>query len=318
MRHVFFAGPGHLDRHALMCHGQLHGLAHEVVLQSAAEAAAHDLHMHVDVVFGQAGEGGQRGHREARDLCARPDVESPVLEQHHGVHRLQRRMGEVGHAVLGLQNALGIGGLQHGFDIAVILGAAVLALGGEGFARLLEHGLRGGRVGRWPPFDLQQVGGLEGAPGVVGDHAHAAGDGDDLQHALGGFGLLGIEALDAAVPARVGAHCGEHHARHAQVDAVRCRAGGLGHDVQALHGLAEQPPLAGRLQRHFGGRFQLACDGSQGGVGDALAVRREHVAFGGLELRHGDARLLRRGGQQHLARDGAGHAQLVEGIGHGG
>ena len=42
------------------------------------------------------------------------------------------------------------------------------------------------------------------------------------------------------------------------------------------------------------------------------------MAVGGLELGHGDAGLLRSGGQQHPPCDGTGHAQLVEGVGLGG
>ena len=144
VRHVLLARPGHLDRHARVRLRQLHRLAHVVVLEPAAEAAAADLHMQVDGRFVEPGQPRSGGDDEARDLRAGPDVEPPVLQQHRGVHRFQRGVRQVGHAVLGLQHAAA-GGTQRRLDIAVVAQAAVAALVGERRGHAREQ-----RLAWWP------------------------------------------------------------------------------------------------------------------------------------------------------------------------
>ena len=136
---------------------------------------------------------------------------------------------------------------------------------------------------------------------------------------LGLPGLRVVEAPDTAAQARVGAHRGVDHAGKPQVDAVGRGAGGLGHDVQPLHRLAEQPPLRrpASASRRDGG-LEPGRRRAERGVGQrALPSGRMTAPSCVLQLRQRHTALLRGGGQQHLPRHRAGDAQLVEAVGHG-
>ena len=222
-------------------------------------------------------------------------------------------MRHIGRAVFG---ADGIAA-QRGFDIAVVAPDLVQPLGGKGICHGLPMLRLLRRVGRGTPFAGDGVHRLEGAPGVVRHHGHAARHGHDLLHAAQAFGTLGIKADQRATLARIDLDGGMQHALHAQIDAVAQRAGGLGRHVQPRHGLADQAPLAGVAQRDLLHRLFRCGECCQLGVGQALPIRQHDGALVRLELVNRHARLLRCGALERLACDRTGMAQLDEAVCHG-
>ena len=269
--------------------------------------------MKMNVVRLEPRDGRGGCDHEQRNLRAGPDIQPPVLELDHRVHRLQRRMREIGDPVFGLDH-LGI--LQRAFDVALMLETAVLPCGDEGAGDRLEHISRSRRVRCRPPVELDGIGGLKRAPGIVGDHAGAAGDRHDLEHALRFLGDAGIVAVKAAADPRIGANRGVDHARHPDVDAEGRGARRLGDGVDAPHRLAEVAPLRFGLEFDIGRRLDRRRGLRQRSVAQRLAVGRDHRAVLGLQVGLGNSGLLGGSLQQYLARDRACDPQLLIGVGH--
>ena len=313
VRKILLAAEGELDRHARHLARDLGRQRHVLEFQPVAEAAAGELVVQVHLLVRAPADGGHLLLRHARELAGGPHVHPALRDLDDGRQRLQRRVRQIGRAVLGLQRLLA----QRGLHVAVVAPQLVESLLGEGIGDRLPVGGLLGRVAGWHPVAADGLGRLEGTPGVVGHHGHAAGHRHDLLHAAHGFGRLGVKAAQRRAVVGVEPNRGVQHAFQLLVDAVAQRAGGFGHDVQPLHRLAEQAPLAGVAQGHVLHRIQFGGGRGELRIGDLLAVRQQHGAAGGLQLRHRHAALLGGGGLQRLARHGAGAAQLVEAVGHG-
>ena len=102
VRHVLFAAPDHLDRHAGELLGDGDGLAH-VVLRAAAPAEAAAEVVPVDLALRPAAMPdclGQRGQRGLRRSASAPSTSARSAEIVHGaVHRLHGGVGEERRAV---------------------------------------------------------------------------------------------------------------------------------------------------------------------------------------------------------------------------
>ena len=224
-------------------------------------------------------------------------------------------MGEIGRAILGLDlRAAG----QRRLHVAVVAQAAVLPRVGEALRQGAPVRRLLGRERRRAPFRLDRGGAPEGAPGVVGQHRHAAGDGHDAHHPAHRLGPGRVVGQPLPARARIGHDRGVQHPLRRQVDAVARGAGGRGHDVDPAHRPAQQPPLGRRAQRHVGGGLPRPGLLGQIGIGDRPAPGQQDAAGLAAQLGDGDARPRRGGGLQRLARHRAGLAQLVVGIGHRG
>ena len=168
--HVFLTRPGELHRQ-LDRHRHPHGLADVVLLDLAAQAAAHQHRMHCDTGLGQTGQGRRRVQHQRRSLRGRPDfagharvVYCAVQHFHAGV----RQVGEgVGHVDRLRRNAQPPGHIARRLR-HVRRGAAHqrLRLGGEDAA--VNGAGRGGDV----PAHVQVGGGILGRPGVRRHHRH--------------------------------------------------------------------------------------------------------------------------------------------------
>ena len=110
---------------------------------------------------------------------------------------------------------------------------------------------------------------------------------------------------------------GVQHAVHLHVDAELQFAQHFRADVEPHHRLAENPPRRGiaRLgvdHRRNARRVRCEID-----IGDPRSVRQHHMAGLGAEIGQRRARALGRRKLQRLAGDGAGHPQLLIGVGDG-
>ena len=142
---VLLAGPDHLHR-ALDLLGDLHRLGDAVDLQPAAEAAAEQVIVDLDLVQRQAGDLRCRRLRAGQDLRAHPDVAAIRAHVHRAVHRLHGGVGQQRELVDRLECA---GGARHGLgDIAILHGDHAGPL-----QRLLDAARsdRRWRISRWRP-----------------------------------------------------------------------------------------------------------------------------------------------------------------------
>ena len=233
VRHVLFARPDELDRRAGHLLGDQHGLADIVGAAAPAEAAAQQHLVDVALVDRQPGGLRRGGERRLAVLRAAPHLALVGRVARGGVHRLHGDVVLVGEAV-GRGDLLGRP-VDRGLGVAHLVAD-------EGFAGVeafLQHGVDG--LG----LDLAQladvpVGGQRGERGArvpvgVGDHHDGvAVDRHDLLHARHLLDLGGVEALELAADHRAGAHGGDQHAGHGEVDAVELLAGDLVERVEPL------------------------------------------------------------------------------------
>jgi hypothetical protein len=312
--HVFFARIGQLDRRALHLDGDLGGLLDHLVFQPVAETAAHVERMDGNPFRIDAGDLADIVLDEARDLCTGPDLGAVFIDPDDGADRFERGMGQVGRAVFGADDLAGFG--NRDLDIAVIALAAVERILGEAVGKRLPVLLHRGRERGRAPFGFDRLGGLEGAPGVVGDGGDTAGDRDHLADAAHFQRLAGVKAVHRSGLGRVELDCGMDHAFDLVVDAIALRAGGLGDDVDALHRLADQAPLGRRAQLDVLRRLDPRGDRRQFRIGERSAVGKQHAAGLGPQLAGRCSGLLRSSQLEGFAGHGTGLAQLDEAIGN--
>ena len=114
---IFLARPDQLDRavDGLGDGDRLHDLIAGI---TAAEAAADEGVVNIDLLRLQAGGFRRRFERFIRGLRSDPDVESVGLQIHCRIHRLHRRMRQIGRLVNGFER---LGRARHRLiDIAVV------------------------------------------------------------------------------------------------------------------------------------------------------------------------------------------------------
>ena len=105
---VLLAGPAGLHRLARQRAGDGCGLGDEVHVEPAAEAAAQQRDMQLDLLSVQPQGLGRCPARQARHLRRRPDAGVALVEQHGAVLWLQRCMGQQRRVVLGADGSRGL------------------------------------------------------------------------------------------------------------------------------------------------------------------------------------------------------------------
>jgi hypothetical protein len=93
------------------------------------------------------GDPGDLDLQLAGDLVPRPDLDAGIFHQDDGVQRLQRRVGDIGGAVLGLDHPVPA---KHCVHVTVIAPDAVEVIVGKAFAQEAPVILLLGRVGAGP------------------------------------------------------------------------------------------------------------------------------------------------------------------------
>mmetsp|Transcript_15247 Transcript_15247/g.42032 ORF Transcript_15247/g.42032 Transcript_15247/m.42032 type:complete len:605 (-) Transcript_15247:1321-3135(-) len=326
---VVVAGPGQLDRLALQLLGDQRRLDGEVGLGLAPEAATQQRDVDGHLVDAEPEPLGHALARGLGRLHRGPDLTAAVDEACRRGRRLHRRVGQMGHVVVG-RHTLGRLG-QRRLRVAVVAHRLAGWLGDRRLQRLAE----GHRVvaGMRPivPNDLQGLAALDGGPGVLGHDDHAAQRLElgrrwracDLEH-LDDAGqpqrVRRVERFDLAAKHRRPGDHGVEHAGQPRVDAVLRAAGDdhLGvHQIAVL--LADVAEILGVLepQRLALGHVQFGGSLGQRAVAQAPAAGlvRDHMVDG-LHLGDRHTPLLRRGECEHLPRCGAAAAHRHEPVPH--
>ena len=312
---VLLAGPDHLDR-AIDLPGDLHRLGDAVDLQPAAEAAAEQVIVDLDLLQRQAGHLRRRRLGAAQNLRAEPDVAAIRAHMHRAVHRLHGGMRQQRQLIDRLERA---GGARHGLgDIAILHGDHA----GPLQRLLMQRGQIGAGeigVGARVPGDVERRQALLRRPHVIGDHRHRIVEAHHLAHALDGLRLAVVEARELAAEHRAGRHRRDLHARKPDVDAELRLAVDLVGSVEALGGLADQLECARILERHVVGHRQLRGRLGERPIGELAPGRRmDHLALLGAAGERIDVPGLGCGRHQHAAGGRAGAAQrLPEGAHRG-
>ena len=323
--HVVLAPPDQLHRGASVdrfCNRRR--FQHEVGLRvgAPAEAAAGVQHVELHLLGLEPEELRHDRLVDGLELLAVPDLAACLftigVELHHAVHRLHAGVREVRELVGGLERPRRV--LERALDVAVLARHGAL---GDGELLVLGHdfGRAQAKGARFVPLGAERVAALLRAPVVPGEHCDAVrrrrGERDDIDHALDGFCLGGVEALELRAEALGMQHHGGEHARQLHVLREHRAAVRLGARVGARRGLADVGELLRVLERNFG-RHRLAC-----GIGRKLAERQPAFLMLNHTFRNGDLRgrhapFLRSRGDQHGARGGARLPQLLVGIGERG
>ena len=224
-------------------------------------------------------------------------------------------MGQERQLVLRLQ---GPGGALDGFvRLALLLDHGSRA--GRGRLERADHALGVERSARaFVPLDLERVARGLGAPPGVGHHGHAVRDLHHVLHARHRLGLAGVEAHRLAADHGALQEGRVEHPRQLDVDPELRAAVDLPPRVETVDGLAQVPAVLGVLQRHVLRDGQLRGGLGQRAIGRLLSARTLHCAVPRAAGGGVNAPSLRRGGDEHGARLGAGRAQLVEAFPHRG
>lgn len=312
---------------------QQRGVGADVVGAVAAITAGGFHADDVDAVLAQLEQAVQVCAQHVRILGAGPDREAAIAMIRHRARRPDRRVHLVGPDVGAAQvhRCAGTGGV----DVAFLQQqAAARRVGADGAGQVVERRRRRHRL----PADLERAHGGFGLLLAVRHHA----DEIALHHDLDAPGQVrdrtGVDIEQAAADEVAGIaagmrrahHAAVAHAGHAHVVHEAQFAGGLGGNVDARDGAADQGVVARRLEPHLGiigGQFQpgvLALDQltvAQGAFVALIGGAHDAVAQAQRVRRH--APLPRGPRQQLLARLGRGAAQgrgrnLDAGAGDGG
>ncbi|MCY1415849.1 hypothetical protein D9M71_313450 [compost metagenome] len=256
---------------------------------------------------------GEHGLVVGLALRAVPGLAAIRGQADHTVHRLHRRVREIGKVVLGLQR---MGGLRQRHIAVALLTRHLprrpgqLAIVLEQLRRVLVEG------GCFVPLDHQRIAAALGAPGIPREHRDPAGDLHHLDHPVDRQRWFGIVCLDGgAEPGGMGDH-GSEHARQLDVLGKDRLAGDLVVRVLARDMPADQPELTGflepdllghRLLRRGPGQLAEGCLPAGSRMADHTASHRDVVR------RHLPLGCGRR--DQHGTRRGTGLAQLLPGVG---
>ncbi len=307
MLQVLLAGPHQVHRRAGHLHGQVRGLLHHIGFQPTAEATTQvgnaQLHpLDVDARNLRGAPAGQDG-----GLRACPQLKFAVLEKGRGVQGLHHRVRQIGHLVIGFERLHGRG--QPGLRIAQIPEARA------GFiVQQFLHDLLLGldalpRIEARVPLQLQCLRSLQGLPSVFGHHGHRGYRPImKLMHCTHAWqlqGACGVHLDQAAVEVGAGSQHRAQQARHVDVRAEACAAGGLVGRVQPWGRGTDERPLRGGLEHQLGGRvhrllrpglrkFTVARAASGGAV--------QHLALRGAALLHRYLPFARGRGAQRLTR----------------
>ena len=307
---VVLARPDHLHRRP-DGPGNLHGLAHEVVVRHRppAEAAAQQRRVQRHLFRFQAGL-RRRGVAVARlELRAHPHLAAVGPHVGDAVDRLHRCVSQIRQVVHGLER---LGRLRQRVGRV-----AVLACGHPGLLRqfgvLLELGAAV-EAGERPvvPDHLECLAPLLGGPEAVGDDGHAARDLHHVPHTGHGPGLVGIEALDLAAEDRRTRNQSDQHSRELHVQAEDGLTVDFVRRVEPPGRLADEAEILGVLQLDVLWRLEV------GGLLRQLAVRHtparggmDHVAGFRAARRRLDVPFRSRGGDQHGPRGRPGLAHAI-------
>ena len=236
MRHVLFARPDQLDRHARHLLGDHRDLADIVGAAAPAEPAA-EMHLVEVALLRSAGRTlPTPPQAPPRHSASGPTPRACRRVERGDVHRLHGGVVQVRIAVDRLVLARRAGDRRLG------VAGLVADEGLFGVEALLEHcGDRGARdlgVRGLLVDDRQRVDRRLGVPERVGDDGDGAvADRHDLLHARHALDLRGVEALDLAAAHRRVLDGRDQHVRHLDVDAVGHLAGELVEGVEPLEPL---------------------------------------------------------------------------------
>jgi len=295
---VLFARPDHLDRpiHPL---GNLHGRAHHVGLESAAETAADQMVVHYNFIDRQSRDLGRRGLRPGEHLGAHPHLAPRRRDVHRAVHRFHGGMCEEGQLILRFQQVA----------LSQSLGDVSRGLGDRAFGFACGTELLPDVIGRhrgmrpFVPREIERGQALLGRPHVIADHRDKILEHDHLPYARDFPGLDIVDVPDFAAEHRTGGQGCELQARQHDIDAVQRFAVDLVRCVEALERLADQLEILRVLERRILGRCQTPGTVDQRRVGETAAARvMDDFAFlgaygGGVHLPY-----LGSGLNQHGAR----------------
>ena len=278
VRHVVFARPDQLDRHAGGL-GDFDRLAHEVDLDAATEAAAQEGGAHLDLLGLHVQHAGDHPLRQLLKLGRAGQGARVGFDIGDEVHRLHRHVGRKRDLVAGLhglgsrlQRRLGIADLLEVRHAGLVDG--LFQIGGDGGGVEL-------RSGRFVPLDGDCCQRGFGLPVGVCDHGDAVADLHHVFDAGHRLRLGRVEAHHLAAERRALRQCGDQHAGHLGVDAELGRTVDLGRRVEPRHALADVAEVFGRLQRRLFRRRQLRRGFGQltvagflaGGAGDPGVLR---------------------------------------------
>ena len=256
--HVVLAQPYQLDRCPPADRlDDLGTFQHVVRILAGAtpEAAAGVEHVDGHLFGRQAEHCGQRELVASVHLLAVPHLATVRTEANDAVHRLHRRVGQVGEVVAGLKHP---GGTAQGrFGVAVGSGREarrrrLRPIVREDLVRALAVGLA------VVPRHCQRIAPLLRGPGVPRQHRHPLRDRDDVVDTGDRLGRCRVERRHGRTEARrVGDH-GDQHAGQVYILGERRAAGGLFGRILARNALADQLEFVRLLQSDLV-RHRLPC-----------------------------------------------------------
>ncbi len=329
---VVFARPQQLERlrFALVEQrlAEQRGLGDEVVLETAAEAAARAIEADLDLVARHARDAADDLRRAARVLQRRDQQHLVLLDVDQRVRRLHRRVREKRHRVARLDGlARGLARLR---EIAVAAHArAGLVAGSEQFIGAAAQRIAGfGRPGRILPVDFQLLAALHRGPCARRDHGDAVRERPrdrlarfgpvDADHVLdaGDLARVGVvERIDLGIELRCACDHREQRVGAIRVDAELRLAGRDLARVDRARRLADDLEVLGLLEGpRFGRRIDLGRILDELRVREAATVGSDDEARFGVQLAGRAIPLRRCGEHEQPARGRAGLAQILPAV----
>ncbi len=285
-----------------------------VRLGAPAEGAAGPCGVDGDLVRGEAEHraGDHLVHR--LELGPGPERGGLTVEENRDVERFHRRVGQEGEAVVHLDD---LGRVREcGLGVSMALGDGQ-ALFSRHRREFFSHFRRAaGFCLAVVPGDVQKAARLDRRPGGVCQNRHAAGHGNDVDHALhlACFGV--VEAGRDRAEFRRAGQDGDEHVFRLMVHAEETDgAVGLVGSIDAREILADMDPVFRFLQGRFARDFLLGGKARQIAEGRRFAARMGGDALCDGNFRSGDAPVLGCSCNEHGPGGGTGLTILHEGIG---
>ena len=212
--------------------------------------------MHDDVVLVHVERLADCAGKSERVLRACPEFALAIVHPGRAIHRLHRRMREIGHPVLGLDDLVcSVQGAQRVAGLHVGLFVPCPGLRIEVIFKLFEDAtLFPMAVSAIVEFDIEPVERFLCLPVAVSNYCDGIVETDYLAHAGHVLHRGRVESFNGATEHRSRLDGRVFHARQPGVDAEHRRAVHLGRNVQPRWRRAHNPELIARLQDRFAGQ----------------------------------------------------------------
>ena len=313
MGHVILARPDQLHRRCDRLRRLDRG-GNEIDIQPAAESAAEQGGVDVDLVGLHPGRGRRRFLRHLLDLSPHVQVAAIRFDVGGAIHRLHGRVRQQRQFVDRFERALRR--FERGRGVAVLARHETLVGGGGLLEQAPYRRIVEARIGPRFPGDPQRIACLKRLPEMIRHHDHPVGGGQHPAYSRHGQGPRRIDRHGLAPQGGTLRQGRIQHPRQFDVQAEFGAAVHFARRIEPRRPGSDQPEGGFGLELDLLGDRHLGGNAREFAIAETLALSVRHHAVTGMALRRIHPPRLGRGRNQHGAGGCTGNAQLLPRILH--